>query len=69
MHCKRLVLYHGSFVFFIPAMFVDISDNHSVTDIVRLSYIYEEVDELEVKSLILTFDPAWYIAHVTLEWY
>jgi hypothetical protein len=30
------------------AMFVDIADNHSVVDRVKLSYIYDDVDNEEV---------------------
>ena len=36
------------FFYFFSAMFVDISDNHSVVDRVKLSYIYDEVDNEEV---------------------
>jgi len=32
----------------VSAMFVDIADNHSVVDRVKLSYIYEDVDNEEV---------------------
>ena len=31
-------------------MFVDISDNHSVVDRVKLSYVYDEVDNEEVST-------------------
>lgn len=33
----------------LSAMFVDIGDNHSVVDRVKLCYIYDEIDSAEVR--------------------
>ena len=36
-------------------MFVDISDNHSVVDRVKLSYIYDDVDNEEVAYIFCKY--------------
>jgi len=36
---------------FFPAMFVNVGDNHSVIDRVKLTYNYDEIDDFAVCSV------------------
>lgn len=45
---------------FFSAMFVDIGDNHSVVDRVKLCYIYDDIDSAEVRIIyFITFLNRW----------